>query len=202
MTFLPLALVALGTTLHAPSSPAVRRRTDLLAATPEAEDIAKTPLDALQRTGQAFLTVGGFGFTMTAFQEGSKRAAVWRHSLTPRYVIGSSLMQAQRWGRVSAGFAGGRALGQVLRGVDDGTCAMMGSIFGGVLAAPNLAAIPSSVATFAAFGYFIDSFQKRSQGGDPQKQLENEFARRAKLQQELEACEKNIGALQAASAQA
>ena len=175
------------------------RRADLLAAA-QGEPIAKTPLDVVQKTAGAFCTVGSLGFAMTAFQECSKRADVWRHTQVPRYVIRNSLIQAQRWGRVSAGFAGGRALGQVLRGVDDSTCAMMGSIAGGVCAASELSAIPSSVATFAAFGYFIDSFSNGNRQASPERQLADEVARREKLQQQLKACEKKIGALQAAGA--
>ena len=95
------------------------------------------------------------------------------------------------------GFAGGRALGQALRGVDDSTCAMMASIFGGICAAPNLKGIPSSVATFACFGYFIESFTAKSAaGGSSDRQLADELARRAKLQKQLSECNKKIGELQ------
>ena len=76
------------------------------------------------------------------------------------------------------------------------TCAMLGSIFGGIAAAPTLSAVPSSVATFAAFGYFIEGFTNRA--GNDEKQLEQAVARRAKLQNQLAACNKEISVLEGA----
>ena len=121
------------------------------------------------------------------------------------FLVRNSLTQALRWGRVSAGFAGGRALGQAIRGVDDGTTAMMGSIFGGVFAATSLKAIPQSVATFAAFGYFIESFSSKNRAGSPDskssdRRLADELARRESLRKRLAESESRIQALQAEAA--
>ena len=120
--------------------------------------IAKTPLDVARTTLSGFATISGIGFVFTAAQESSARAGVkgMARKAVPGFVIRAALMNAQRWGRVSAGFAGGRAAGQLWYGEDGFGPAMCGAVAGGVAAAPNLAGIPSSVATFVAFSYFIE----------------------------------------------
>ena len=81
-------------------------------------------------------------------------------------------MQGQKWGRLSAGFAGGRAFGQVWQGEDNFQAAMCGAVAGGVFAATSLADIPSSVGTFVMFSYFIEKLtanskaQAQGSGGD------------------------------------
>lgn len=191
--FVPTALFIVGTVVQSGVAP------------PRQTALAKTPLDVIQTTVGSFCAVGGFGFAVTAVQESMKRASVVGRARTqvPYFVVRASLLQAQRWGRVSAGFAGGRALGQALRGVDDSTCAMMGSIAGGIAAAPNLAAVPSSVATFAAFGYFIESLSASKSTAPPsseqeaRQQLANARVQRAKLQRQMDACDREINRLHA-----
>lgn len=134
-----------------------------VTATPVPPPLAQNAGDVVRTTVSNFATVGGFGFAFTAVKgfadnagvQGGARAAV------PYFVLKASLINAQRWGRISAGFAGGRAAGQWLRGADDRTTAMMGSVAGGVAAATSVSQIPSSVATFACFGYFLDSFSAK-----------------------------------------
>ena len=192
-----VALFVLGATLHHP--PPVRRAEHVAAV--EAAPIAKGPVDVVRTTVNNFYTIGGFGFVFTAFSESTKRAGVSGRArdAVPYFVLRNSFLQAQRWGRVSAGFAGGRALGQAMRGQDDSTCAIMGSIAGGIAAAPSLAQMPSSVATFAAFGYFIDSFSAGSKpvsGEQATKQLAAARAQRLRLEQQLAEVDKKIGQLQ------
>jgi len=80
---------------------------------------------------------------------------------------------------------------------------MMGSIAGGIAAAPNLAAVPSSVATFAAFGYFIESLSASKSTAPPsseqeaRQQLANARVQRAKLQRQMDACDREINRLHA-----
>ena len=193
------ALFVLSTTLQQP--PRARRVEHV--ATAEAPPIAKGPGDVIKTTVNNFCTVGGCGFVFTAFSESSKRAGTGgkARDAVRYFVVRNSLLQAQRWGRVSAGFAGGRALGQALRGQDDSTCAMIGSVFGGIAAAPSVAQMPSSVATFAAFGYFIDSFSsgnKPVSGEQASKRLAAARAQRLRLQQQLKEVDKTIGELQEA----
>lgn len=162
--------------------------------------IAKTPMDVVKTTASSFFTLGGVGFAITSFQESAKRANVAGQARTrvPYFVFQASLAQAKRIGLVSAGFTGGRALGQVIRGKDDSTCAMMGSIFGGIAASPTVAGIPGSIATFACFGYFIESFTAGKRPLSPEEQLAKAQLQRTKLQKQLAAVDAEIGQLQAA----
>eukprot|EP00325_Prymnesiales_sp_UTEX-LB-985_P029898 CAMPEP_0174731648 /NCGR_PEP_ID=MMETSP1094-20130205/57923_1 /TAXON_ID=156173 /ORGANISM="Chrysochromulina brevifilum, Strain UTEX LB 985" /LENGTH=202 /DNA_ID=CAMNT_0015934059 /DNA_START=89 /DNA_END=697 /DNA_ORIENTATION=+ len=197
MTFAVLSLV-LGVVARSPATVNTLRSDSLLLAAGAEPPIARGPLDVIKTTASSFATVGTFGFAITAFQEYSKRAGTAGQARTrmPYFVVQASLAQASRWGRVSAGFSGGRALGQALRGKDDSTCAMLGSIFGGIGAAPNIAGIPSSVATFAAFGYFIEAMSARaSSTPSGEQQLERARAQRLKLKSQLEACDREIGRL-------
>jgi len=92
------------------------------------------------------------------FQEATKRSGVAgkARDAVPRFVVQAALQNGQRWGRLSAGFAGGRALGQVWRGADDFQAAMCGAVGGGVCSATSIKGIPSSVATFVVFSYFVE----------------------------------------------
>jgi hypothetical protein len=200
---LATALLIFGAAVQNPALTLRReQQTALVAASPPPPvPIAKSAGDVVRTTVGSFFTIGSFGFALTAFQESVKRAGVAGRAKArvPYFVCMASLNQAQRWGRVSAGFSGGRALGQWLRGMDDSTCAMLGSICGGICAAPNVGSIPSSVATFAAFGYFIESFAPKSDAAaDPQKQLTQAREQRAKLQKQLDAVDGEIRRLQAA----
>ena len=158
-----ITLLGLGSVLarHAVHSSADRRSSLIAARTPPPPPpIATSPLDVVRTTAGSFATIGGLGFCFTAFQEATARAAVSgdARKAVPYFVLKAALQNGQRWGRVSAGFAGGRAAGQLLRGGDDAWSRLMGSVVGGAAAATSLASVPSSCATFAAFGYFFDSF--------------------------------------------
>lgn len=133
-------------------------------ATRSPPPLAKNVGDVIRVTVSNFATVGAMGFAFSAITESISRGDVAgdARKAVPALVIRAALMQGQRWGRVSAGFAGGRAIGQVWRGVDDRWASMCGAIGGGALAATSLANLPSSVATFCAFTYFIDSFTAKS----------------------------------------
>lgn len=72
---------------------------------------------------------------------------------------------------------------------------MMGSIFGGIAAAPTVAGIPGSIATFACFGYFIESFTAGKPPLSPEEQLSRAQLQRTKLQKQLAAVDTEIGQL-------
>eukprot|EP00965_Chrysotila_dentata_P138306 4574460-Pleurochrysis_carterae.AAC.5 len=73
---------------------------------------ARTPLDAIQTTCSSFLSVGGVCFVWSTGSSLFKR--------TPfRTACSVGVMSARKWGGTSAGFSGGRAIGQVIRGGDD-----------------------------------------------------------------------------------
>lgn len=136
---------------------------------PAPPPIAKTPMDVVQTTLSSFATVSGIGFVFTAAQESSARAGVsgMARKAVPGFVIRAALMNGQRWGRVSAGFAGGRAAGQLWCGEDGFTASMWGAVFGGVAAAQNVAGVPSSVMTFVAFSYFIEKLTNKEDDAVP-----------------------------------
>ena len=136
---------------------------------PAPQPIAKTPFDVVRTTLSSFVTVSGIGFAFTAAQESSARAGVsgMARKAVPGFVIRAALLQGQRWGRVSAGFAGGRAAGQLWCGEDGFAPAMWGAVAGGVAAAPNVAGVPSSVATFVAFSYFIEKLSNKQEDAAP-----------------------------------
>ena len=144
---------------------------------PKPAPIAKHPIDVVRTTASNFVTIGGFGFAFTAFNEATKRSGVSGMAKTavPRFVVQAALAQGTKWGKVSAGFAGGRAAGQLWRGEDDFQAAMCGAVAGGVMASESIKGIPASVATFVMFSYFIEKFTGNSKagaakGGAPQQQ--------------------------------
>ena len=96
---------------------------------PKPPPIAKHPIEVVQTTVSNFVTIGGFGFAFTAFNEATKRSGVSgkAKAAVPRFVFQAALTQGAKWGKVSAGFAGGRAAGQVWRGEDDFHAAMCGA---------------------------------------------------------------------------
>jgi len=142
---------------------------------PKPAPIAKHPIDVVRTTASNFVTIGGFGFAFTAFNEATKRSGVSGMAKTavPRFVVQAALAQGTKWGKVSAGFAGGRAAGQLWRGEDDFQAAMCGAVAGGVMASESIKGIPGSVATFVMFSYFIEKFTANSKGaakgGAPQQ---------------------------------
>ena len=70
----------------------------------------------------------------------------------------AAVMTAQRWGRLSAGFAGGTAFAVVLlgKGHEDNVARLIGAAVGGIAAVSTLDQIPSSVATFVAFTWVMN----------------------------------------------
>ena len=143
---------------------------------PKPAPIAKHPIDVVRTTASNFVTIGGFGFAFTAFNEATKRAGVSgkAKAAVPRFVVQAALAQGTKWGKVSAGFAGGRAAGQVWRGEDDFQAAMCGAVAGGVMASETIKGMPGSVATFVMFSYFIEKLTANgkagaAKGGAPQQ---------------------------------
>ena len=134
--------------------------------TPKPPPIAKHPIEVVQTTVSNFVTIGGFGFAFTAFNEATKRSGVSgkAKAAVPRFVFQAALEQGTKWGKVSAGFAGGRAAGQVWRGEDDFHAAMCGAVAAGVMASETIGGIPGSVATFVMFSYFIEKLTANMAG--------------------------------------
>ena len=113
-----VGILVLGAAVRTPPTARSRelsrdRETFLVAAadSPTAPKIARGPIDVIQTTAGSFLSVGGFGFAFTALQESIKRSNVGgrARARVPYFVFRASIANGQRWGRVSAGFAGGRA---------------------------------------------------------------------------------------------
>lgn len=82
---------------------------------------AETAGDVLRAASTSFLLVGAtcFGWAAT-----SSQGALQGVALTSPLRLRAGLHSAQRWGRVSAGFNGGRAIGQVWRRGDDIWCVL------------------------------------------------------------------------------
>ena len=94
-------------------------------ASPPSLPIARNLGDVVKSSASSFALVGGISFLWSASTAMIKRAPG---------PVALGWQSAQRWGKVSAGFAGGQALGQVFRGVDDKWCSMSGAVFGGAAA--------------------------------------------------------------------
>ena len=137
--------VVLTTALFAPSCAA--RAASSAVAQPASPALAQNAGDVVVQTAGSFALVGSIGFLWTA------TGAVVKRTPGP---IAAGLQTAQRWGRISAGFTGGQAAGQVVRKTNDKWCNIAGAFFGGLAAATSLAEAPSSIATFVAFSYIID----------------------------------------------
>ena len=109
--------------------------------------LARNPFDIAVTTvgnyATVAATVGTFAFPWNLVR---RNPAAWA----------SAWATGSRWGKISAGFSGGRAAGQVIRRADDSFCAILGAVAGGIAAAPTLAEAPSNVATFVAFTYVLE----------------------------------------------
>lgn len=127
--------------------------------------MAETFGDVIATASSSYCSLGFLGFIFTAVSEGMARSGTAGMARTrmPYFVFRAACQSGNRFGRLSAGFSGGRALGQWIRGADDSTTSMIAAITAGIVAADSVAGIPSSVATFACFTYFIDSFTARQQ---------------------------------------
>ena len=117
-------------------------------AIPVTLQLAKTPQDVIIKTFSGFASTGVLCGGWTAVTKRSV-AAGW--------------VSAQRWGRVSAGFSGGQALGQYLRGVDDRYCRFLGAACAGVFGSATVADIPRNLATYLAFTYVLESFEAKAE---------------------------------------
>ena len=116
---------------------------------PAPPPLAKHPGDVISAAVSNFALVGGVSYVWTA------GSAVVTRKAGPLALAKASGL---RWGKVSSGFAGGRALGQLWRKTDDKWCGVVGAIFGGAAAAGSVADMPSSIFSFVAFGLVIDTF--------------------------------------------
>ena len=115
---------------------------------PATLQLAKTPQDVIIKTFSGFAGTGVLCGGWTAVTKRSV-AAGW--------------VSAQRWRRVSAGFSGGQALGQYLRGVDDRYCRFLGAACAGVFGSATVADIPRNLATYLAFTYVLESFEAKAE---------------------------------------
>ena len=83
----------------------------------------------------------------------------WQHS--PSHALLSGLQSARRWGGTSAGFSGGRALGQWIRKTDDVHTAVLGACFAGAAGAASLDQIPTRMFAFTALTCCLDVFRNQ-----------------------------------------
>lgn len=109
--------------------------------------LAASPLDVVSRAAS--------GYAATAILCGG-----WT-GLTKRSAS-AAWSSAQRWGRVSAGFSGGQAAGEVIRGANDRYARLLGACGAGVLGATSMADIPSNVLGYVAFTYLLEAFEARA----------------------------------------
>lgn len=114
--------------------------------------------DVVRVTWESFTQVGLVGFVWTGASQMTKKVP-FKEGLQAAKGAGV------RWGRVSAGFAGGTAAAVVVlrRKEDDKWCQMVGAAVGGLAAATSVDQIPSSVATFVIFSYFIGTLAERAE---------------------------------------
>ena len=103
--------------------------------------------DVARQAGQSLFIVGPIAFGWAAGPL----------ALQPAAAVRVGLRSAQRWGGASAGFAGGRALSQVMRRTDDVWCSMAGAGAAGLLGTPSLSQIPMRVAGFVIMSYLLES---------------------------------------------
>lgn len=122
---------------------------------PMTKPIASSPLVVARETLTSFVVVG-----TTCFGGRSIGALCNRQALQPALLSG--LRSARRWGGVSAGFSGGRALGQLVRKCDDVYCAMLGACLAGAAGATSVDQIPMRVLAFTTMAIVLDGAQKRS----------------------------------------
>jgi hypothetical protein len=110
---------------------------------------AHTYRDAVRKTCESFAIVGpiAFGWSATPLLL----------SQQPRAALSVGLRSLQRWGGTSAGFTGGRAFSQAVRGADDVWCAAAGGMAAGLLGAPSVALLPARVASFAGLSILIET---------------------------------------------
>ena len=132
----------------------------------KAESFARQPQppenlgDVARITYQSFCTTGLAASAFKTAQQISGQIGA-KTSLPLTVLFTNSRRMGVRWGRLSAGFAGGQALATVLLPrCSEQTCALFGAAVGGLAAAPNVQAMPSSVLTFVGFSYLLSKIPK------------------------------------------
>ena len=81
--------------------------------------LASNPADVVASAATSFGLVGGVSFVWTSASYTVMRRA---------QPLKAGVQAAQRWGRISAGFVGGRNIGQVVRKTDDLWCSTAGAV--------------------------------------------------------------------------
>ena len=117
--------------------------------------------NVVRATIDGFVPAAVIGCVWTCGSQTVKRAPLgvaWKAGLTT----------AQRWGRISGGFSGGKAAGQALRLPTERWQNLFAAAVTGVAAAESLSAAPMSVATFVAFSAVLDGMAPR-EGSAPEK---------------------------------
>ena len=116
------------------------------AKRPQCESIG----DVARTTFDAFCLTGFVGASFTAMRQSFSRM--------PRQVIwANSNRSGMRWGKLSAGFAGGQAAACYALRRDDGDllCSLIGAACGGAMAAECAAQMPGSIIAFVSFSYIL-----------------------------------------------
>jgi hypothetical protein len=108
---------------------------------------ARTYGEVVQSSVQSFAVVAPIAFGWAA----------GKHVRQPQMALKLGLRSAQRWGGTSVGFAGGRALSQVMRQTDDVWCSIAGAGAAGILGAPSLGQVPLRVAGFVGMSYLLET---------------------------------------------
>ena len=101
-------------------------------------------------SGRDVVTTTGISFALvfaTATSIVAQRSLMGGAGLAS--ALSSGLQSGQRWGRVSAGFNGGRSLAQG-QGANAIACTMAGAVAGGALGASAISQIPQRAALFCA----------------------------------------------------
>jgi hypothetical protein len=101
-------------------------------------------------SGRDVVTTTGISFALvfaTATSIVAQRSLMGGAGLAS--ALSSGLQSGQRWGRVSAGFNGGRSLAQ-WQGANAIACTMAGAVAGGALGASAISQIPQRAALFCA----------------------------------------------------
>ena len=155
-----------------PTRPRAAVATDQKGLRVKEDMIAKNLFDVVATTASSTLVVGGVGFFWRGCLRFKGPAAGWQ--------------AAQRWGRISGGFSGGRALGQVIRGRDGMFAAVVSAVAGGACAANSIAEMQTTIPSFVIFSLLLERMPaptKEPEGEGPvqhvnRRELAYEKARR------------------------
>ena len=128
--------------------------------TAAAAALAETPLDALTTAAQSFALVGTACAGWTLLGQ-------LRQSAPLDMALRASVVSAQKWARVSAGFSGGRAAAQVFTRTDGLSAAIAGAVGGAVLGANAWTDIPGRCVAFVALSYGIELLEVKLRASEP-----------------------------------